>query len=471
MQVSLKAFPLKNKRLNFVKSFVLLFLMLFVTVPSSWGILDFKKGAVIRDSEIEHMLRTYIDPLFEAAGLVPGSEKIILIIDPEMNAAATLGEMLIINTGFLIHSKNVWDVIGVLAHETGHIAGRHFSQREESMKKILTPTLLTGLVGTAAAVLLGGGPEGGIATAASTMHVAQRSLLQYSRGQEASADQAALRYLDKLHWSSRGLLNTFESLSGQELLLSTNQDPYAQTHPLTQERLETMKRHVEASPYKDAPPPPHFEDMFNRVHIKLVAFLSPPAQILNLYPPKNQTLTAYYARAIAYLRLNQTDKALKEIDFLLKELPQDPFFLEMKGQILFLAGHIKEALIAYEKAVSLRPTDIPLKLSFAQTLLEDQASRSLEKAVSVLDEILTKDPEEAMAWRLKAIALGRQNKIGLAALALSEFSFRVGDTKQSKLQADRALNNLPKGSPSFLRAQDIKNSLELNSGPENKKRS
>ncbi len=444
--------------------FIIALLFSFVTemifTPATWGVFDFKKGIVIRDSETEHMLKSFIDPLFKVAGLKPGEEKIIIIIDPEMNAAATAAQMLIINTGFLIQSKTVWDVIGVLAHETGHIAGNHLSRREDSFHKILSPALLTGLVGTAAGLLLGG-IEGGTAAALGAAQIAERSLLQYNRGQEASADQSALRYLNELHWSPRGLLNTFEELSGQELLLSNNQDPYVRTHPLTQERLDTMKRAVEKSPYKDATPPPHFEEMFRRVHVKLFAFLSPPAQVLNKYPVKDQSLEARYARSIAYLKLTQTEKALKEINFLLDDFPKDPFFLEMKGQILFMAGRIQEAIAPYEQAVSLRPEDASLKMAFAQALLEDQTSKYLKKVILILDEILTKDPDEAMAWRLKAIALGRDAKIGLAALALSEFALRVGDMKQATMQIEKALKNLPKKDPAFLRAQDIKNTLDL----------
>ncbi|MBS0185447.1 MAG: M48 family metalloprotease [Proteobacteria bacterium] len=444
----------------FLGAFFFFLIAALTLAPEVWSVFDFKKGVVIRDSETEHMLKAYIDPLFKVAGLKPGEEKIIIIIDPEMNAAAMAGQMMIINTGFLLQSKTVWDVIGVLAHETGHIAGNHISRREDSFQKILNPALLTGLVGTAAGLFLGG-IEGGAAAALGAAQIAERSLLQYNRGQEASADQSALRYLNELHWSPQGLLNTFEELSGQELLLTNNQDPYVRTHPLTQERLDTMKRAVENSPYKNVSPPAHFEEMFKRVHVKLFAFLSPPAQVLSKFSEKDQSLEAHYARSIAYLKLNQTNNALKEINILLHDFPEDPFFLEMKGQILFMAGRIQEAIPPYEKAVSLRPEDASLKLAFAQTLLEDQTSQFLKKARVILEEVLTKDPDEAIAWRLKAIALGRENKIGLAALALSEYALRAGDIKQATLQIEKALKNLSRKDPAFLRAQDIKNTLDL----------
>ena len=433
-------------------------LVLFSPYQAS-ALFDFKQGTVIRDSEIEDMLKDYINPLFRVAGLTPGSETIIILIDPTLNAAAIVGNIIVVNTGFIIQAKSPWDIIGVLAHETGHVADHHMARIEDSQKRIMVPTLLAGLLGTVAGAVAGGA-EGGMAGIFGTAQIAQRSMLHYNRGQEGSADAAGLRYLTALHWSAKGLYDVLEALKGQELLLTDNQDPYIRSHPLTQDRLDTIKQYLTTSPYTNAPLPATFQEKFDRVQTKIKAFLSHPAKTLQKYPPSQTTLLARYARTIAYLKQNQIDKSLEEINDLLKEHPKDPYFWELKGQILFVGGRVKDAVAPYEKAVSLRPKDTLLKIDLAQTLVESNISQNLQKARDLLRKLTDEDPDEASTWRLLAIAQGKLNDIGNASLSLAEYFVRTGDTQQAKIQTKKALGLLPKSSPAYLRAQDIQSSLK-----------
>lgn len=440
------------------KSFLGGILYLALTFQAT-ALFDFKEGTVIRDSEIEDMLKDYIDPLFRVSGLTPGSENIILIIDPQLNAAATVGNIIIIHSGFILQAKSPWDIIGVLAHETGHIASHHVARFEDTQKRLLVPTLLTGLLGAVAGAAAGG-PEGGAAGVLGSVHAANRSMLQHTRGQEGSADAAGLRYLEALHWSSKGLYQVLDTLKGQELLLTANQDPYVQSHPLTQDRLNNIKQHISKSPYTNAPLPPTFEEKFQRVQTKLKAFLTPPAKTLQTYPVSQTSFLARYARAIAYLKQNQTDKSLEEINALLTEFPNDPYFWELKGQILFIGGRVKESVEPYKKALSLRPKDFLLKIDLAQALLESNASQNFQEAATLLKKLTQEDPDEPSSWRLLAIAQGKLNDLGNAALSLAEYFVRIKDKKQATIQSKKALSLLSPSSPAYLRAQDIQNSFK-----------
>lgn len=409
---------------------------------------------LLRDAEIEHIIRVYATPLFNAAGLDPAAISVYLIDDNRLNAFVAGGMNIFINSGLLMRSRDPLEVMGVIAHETGHIAGGHLARTQEALRTASIEAILAAVLGAAAAVV--GGGDVGAAVITGGTSIAQRSLLQYTRTQEAAADQAGVSYLERAGYSSRGLLNFMGVLAGDEALLPENQDPYLRTHPLTRERVDSLRHFVENSRHSDNPAPPELLALHGRMVGKLVGYLEPLGHVLRRYPESDQSLEARYARAIAYYRASDLKKALPLLDQLQAEYPEDAYFHELRGQILFENGRIAEAVGSYQRAVDLDPTEPLLRLGLAQTQLETERADLVRPALAHLEDVVRREPRNSFAWRLLAVAYGRTDQIGMTALALSESALARGNTTEAKAQADRALRILPENSPAWIRAQDIK---------------
>ena len=380
---------------------------------------------IIRDAEIENIIRAYATPLFQAAGLNPRMIEVYLIQDDQLNAFVTGGNRMFLFTGLLMRSEDPLELIGVIAHETGHIAGGHLAARVGEMRQASKSVLISYALGLAAALATGRAEFGGLAILAG-QDIALKNVLAYSRGHEQAADQAAVRLLRATGQSPRGLLEFMRLLSGQEVLLSTNQDPYLRTHPISIERVSFLERQVEESPYADVPPPPEFIEMQGRMRAKLIGYLRPIQEVFRAYPKEDQSLEARYAHAIAYYRAIDLDLALPAVDDLLAEKPGDPYFHELKGQMLFEHGRVEESLPDLEIAARLLPGAAQIRLLLARAQLETNDPALNAAALENLEATLRREPKNAFAWRLAATAHGRAGDEGMTALALAEAALIQG---------------------------------------------
>jgi predicted Zn-dependent protease len=414
--------------------------------------------AILRDAETEAIIRGYAAPVLTAAGLEADDVRIHLVNDPALNAFVAGGMRIFIHTGLILRSQNPGQIIGVIAHESGHIAGAHLARVQEELKDRSVESIAALVLGAAAAVATGR-PDAGMAIISGGATVAQRSILQYSRTQESAADQAAVRYLDQAGISSRGLLEFMDILADQELMVATRQSPYLRTHPFGRERVEFLQSHVNRSPYAAAATPPHQIAQHKRMVAKLMGYLD-PARALNVYKADDKSIPARYARAFGYYRNNDFPEAERLINAMIAEMPNDPYFYEFKAQILFETGRIAEALEPNQTAVRLAPHEALLKLSLAQNQIETNDPVLNGKAIAHLEEVVRRDPKDVGAWRYLGIAYGRADRIGHASLALAENAMLRGDIRQAQFQAGRAERDLPRGSPEWLRAQDIKNQVD-----------
>jgi predicted Zn-dependent protease len=439
-------------------SIVLMSIVLF----SSTYAVEIKNNSLIRDAEIEETLKMFTQPIFQVAGLNPNNLRIFVIANNDINAMATLNYTIFVHTGLISKAESPEEVIGVLAHETGHIACGHIARREENLKKSSLASLAAVALGAAAT--LAGSPEAGAGIMYGGMQVAQGNFLHYSRGQEASADQAALRFLKDLKWSATGLMGFMQVLAKQELLSSDRQDGYLRTHPFSSDRVQLMKNHIDTSPYTRAKLEEKYYAAFARLVAKVTAFMEPPMSTLIKYPASDKSLAARYARAIAYYRDKQLDRSMDLLNGLIRDYPNDAYFQELKGQILFEAGHMEEAHDAYKKAVALDPDSALIRLSYVQTLLEVSDDSQLDKVIRELNTVLKKEYENPLAWHLLAIAFGKKDMVGHAALALAEKSLCTDDYDMAIAQGKRALHLLPEG-PESTRANDIvETAIELKKG-------
>jgi predicted Zn-dependent protease len=414
--------------------------------------------SLIRDTEIENTIRAYATPLFRAGQLDPSAVHIYVVNDNQINSFVAGGQNLFINTGLLMKSRSANEVIGVIAHETGHIADGHLIRVQDAVARNTAENILAMILGAAAAAA--GRPDVGTAVALGTQNVATRSYLQYSRTQEGSADAAAMRFLDDTHQSARGLLSFFQMLSKQDLLVSGRQDPYLRTHPLTQDRIEALQAFVAQSPYSNVPEKPEFVEMYRRMIAKLVGYLDDPAEVKRLYPDTDQSLEGRMARAIMLHRTNKPHEALEIMDGLLREHPNDPYLMEIKAQILLETNRPGESLPIYERIVALLPDAPLLRVDLARVELALNDPKLTEDAVHNLHIALAYEPDRPFVWRQLAVALGRDSKEGEAALALAEEALLLGKDSDARYYAAKAERMLPPSAPGALRAQDIQQVLD-----------
>src|SRR5215471_1051291 len=412
----------------------------------------------IRDTEIEADIRLMMSPIWRVAGLDPNALHVYLVEDKQINSFVAGGQNEFINTGLIMRAKTPNQLIGVLAHETGHIAGGHLTRFQDAARNASIEGIIAMVLGAAATVAAKG--SGGAAAMLPAQGVAERAFMQYSITQEASADHAAMTYLDASGQSARGLLQFFQILQGEEILAGIREDPYLRTHPLTSQRIDYVRNHVEHSRFSDVPDTQTNIDLLKRIKVKLDAFLSPLSSTLRAYPEKDQSVLARYARAIAYYRTPQLDKALPTIDGLIRDFPQDPYFRELKGQMLFENGRIADAVQPYEEAVRLAPTAPLLRISLAQTYVESNDPKLNKRAIAYLNDALRTEDKETEGWHLLATAYGRDNQIGMAALALAEEGLAAGKKKTAQQQALRAKGLLPKNSAGYNRAENIRHEAE-----------
>lgn len=425
-----------------------MFLLIVLTCHTQYAY----SASIIRDAEIESVLRDVTSPILTAANLSPQNVRLYIIQNPEINAYVTGGQNIFIHTGLMQLSENPSMLMGVLAHESGHIAGGHLTRIEGEFENTAIKTTVGFLLGIAATAA--GSPEAGQAIIAGTDHITRRQLLKHTRTQEESADQAALSYLDKINYSAKGLLDLLEILYNKENTLYSHLNPYTLTHPLSQQRIEHIKNHLSKTSQTGGMSP----ELIARYRlgiIKLKAFLSPPDITLAKYKPSDTSEAARYARAIAYYRTPNLKKSLAEINSLIADYPQNPYYPEFKGQLLLDNGRVKESIPLYEKAKALLPQSDLLKIELANAYLATEDNHYATLAIDNLRIALRSEKDNSFLWHQLAVAYGRNQEFGLSNLASAEKTLLEGNTDDAQLFVDRADAYIKPGTPADLQRQDL----------------
>jgi len=409
--------------------------------------------SVARDTEIEEFLWGETRPVLVAAGVDPNAVHIYLVSDNVFNAFVSGGQNIFVTTGLLDQLETPNQLLGVLAHETGHIAGGHLARSSDDMMSEAAPFLITMLAGLAA--MLAGEGQAGMGIIMGAQHAMQRAVLGYSRVQESSADQAAISFLDRIKKSGRGMIQTFELMSQQELLTDRQQDPYARSHPMSRDRMASLEARVEASPYKDNVDTPEEIAYFKLIQAKIRGFMNDPQSTLRRYPGNDNSDAAHYARAVAYYRMPDFPSANREIDALIAAHPDNPYFWELKGQIVAEQRDFAGAAKAFEKSVKLKPNAPLLQVNLGATLVALEDQKLMPKARDVLVDSLRRDNTNAFAWLQLSFAYAALGDEGMAALSMAEQRFNTGRYGDAIRFAMRAREMLPKGSREQGRADDI----------------
>ncbi len=409
---------------------------------------------IIRDAEIENTIRTYATPIFEAAGIDPEAVTIRIVADQGVNAFVAGGQNLFLTVGLLLLAQNANQVIGVIAHETGHMARADLARGEEDRRNAMLESIIATVLGAGA--MASGQPGAGEAVMAGGAQVAQRQMLLNSRSKEASADTAALKYLDATGQSARGFADFLGLLQERERGAIGRQDEFVVDHPLTGDRMEFVRNQVSQSKFSDASEPAGYDEMLARAQAKLTGFLLPEEQVFDRYPQSDNSLAGRYAHAIADYRIPNLSEALPLIDGLIAERPKDPYFYELKGQMLFDNGRVREAIGPYTQAVDLLPDEPQIRVGLARAQLETNDPALNGAALANLDQAVQSDKQLPPVWDGLAVAYGRAGKIGLAALALAEKAMLYHQYNEARTQVARAEKLLPADSAGYLRAEDIK---------------
>lgn len=411
---------------------------------------------ILRDAETEQLLQDMVDPLAEAAGLQPGAVEVVLVSDPSINAFVAGGQRIYVHSGLINAADTANEVQGVLAHELGHITGGHVISIYDGYGKAAKISLLSTLVGIAAA--LAGAGEAAMGAMALGQQAALGTFLTFSRTQESAADAAGAQYLSKAGITGKGSIAFFEKLRNQEFRYGRNQDDeatFARTHPLSGDRIARLEADYRVDPAWDRAPDADQQARFERVKAKLYGYLAEPAQTLNAYPPYLNGVPARYARAYAYHKDARITQALEETDALVASDPDNPYFLELRGQILLESGRPEEALESLRRAVELSGNAPLIASTFGHALLATEDKSHLEEAERVLRAAVARDRENPFAWYQLGMVYGARGDIPRAQLASAEQQIMSGRPREALQNAEAAARTLPHGSPDWIRAGDV----------------
>ncbi|KQW84145.1 M48 family metalloprotease [Brevundimonas sp. Root1279] len=408
--------------------------------------------SAIRDTEIETIVSEWSNPVFSAMGLEPSEVEILLINDNDLNAFATRGRIIGLNTGLILRTRNPNELLGVVAHEAGHVKNRH-TLRDGAQNAGMQPMLMTMALGALA--IAAGAPDAGAVLLGNSQYFGTLSALRYMTHQEGEADNSGARALERAGESGRGLVSFFENFRSQEVFSDARRYPYFRSHPLSSDRIENLRRFVQEQPHYDHRDSPERMAQHALILAKIHAFMDSPNQTLRDFPESDTSLPARYARAIAWYRDGQTDRALAAVDEFLAEQPENPYFWELKGQILFEEGRPNEAIGAHQRSVEIKPDAPLLRINLAHALIETNDPAKLDAAVDQLKRATAMENDNSMGWRLLSQAYASQGKEGEARLASAEMYFAAGAEQQATQFALRARDMLEPGSAEWTRAMDI----------------
>jgi len=417
---------------------------------------------VLRDSETEQLLREYTRPILRAAGLEKQNIQMVIINDNSFNAFVADGRRIFVNYGAILQSETPNQLIGVLAHETGHLAGGHLAKMREQLASAQTQMIIAMLLG-AGAIAAGasrGSSNNGLANAgaaaiAGPQEMIRRSLLSYQRQQEENADRAGVKFLTATQQSPKGMYETFKRFTSESLFAARGADPYLQSHPMPAERVAALQEFASTSPYWDKKDDPALQLRHDMVRAKISAFMERPEVVYRRYPQTNDSLPARYARAISTYLHGDLRSALTQIDALIAVQPNNPYFYEVRGQALLESGKPADAIAPLRKAVALSNNSALIEMLLGQALVGTDNKAYTDDAIKILRAAVAREPEAPLGFTQLAMAYGRKGDYAEADLASAQAAYLRGDNKTARELATRAKTRFAVGTPGWVKADDI----------------
>src|SRR5512138_778844 len=421
-----------------------------------------KGPPALRDTETEQLLREYTRPILRAAGLEKQNIQMVIINQSVFNAFVADGRRIFVNYGAILQSETPNQIIGVMAHETGHLAGGHLAKMREQMAQAQTQMIIAMLLGAGAMVAgaKSGGSNSGLANAGAAMfsapgEIIRRNLLSYVRQQEENADKAGVKFLNATGQSARGMWETFKRFTDESLFAARGTDPYVQSHPMPAERVAALEELARSSPYWDKKDDPALQLRHDMVRAKISAFMEKPDTVYRRYQSSNSTLPARYARAIVTYRHGDLRSAIAQIDTLIQEQPNNPYFYELRGQALLEGGRPTEAIAPLRKAVALSHNAPLIEMLLGQALVASNNNAYTDEAINILRAAVSRETEAPLGYSQLAMAYGRKGDYAQADLASAQAAYLRGDSKTARELASRAKTRFAIGTPGWVKADDI----------------
>jgi len=423
-----------------------------------------QKLAVLRDTETEQLLRDYTRPILRVAGLEKQNIQVTIINEPVFNAFVADGRRIFVNHGALLQSETPNQIIGVLAHETGHLAGGHLARLREQLASAQTQMIIAMLLGVGALAagaksgLSSGGTglaDAGAATLSGSQNMIMRSLLSYQRQQEESADRAGVKFLTATGQSAKGMYDTFKRFTNDSLFSARGADPYFMSHPMPAERVAALEEIARTSPYWDKKDDPALQLRHDMMRAKISGFLERPDTVYRRYPLSATSLPARYAHAISTYLHGDLNNALTQIDSLIQTQPNNPYFYELRGQALIDGGRPAEGIPALRKAVALSNNAPLIEILLGQALIAADNKAYTEEAINILRNAMARETEQPIGYTQLAMAFARKGDLAEADLASAQAAFLRGDNKTAKDLASRAKTRFAVGTPGWVKADDI----------------
>ena len=430
-----------------------IYLIFFCLIIPNFFYHDLNARGIARDAETELFLKEMTTPIVKVANLNSSSVDLYLFNDNSVNAFVTCGQKIFVNTGLIMEFEDPSMLRGVLAHETGHIAGAHLARSDIALKKAQAPMIIGLLLGIGAAVA-GGDSDAVQGILLSSQQIAQGMVAKYSRSQESAADQAAFRYLEALGLSSKGMIDVLYSFADQEALSIKNQSSRVRSHPISRQRIMALENKAINSKFYNVKDADDFIYRYNMIRAKLEGFLKRPEDIIRKYNNDNSDF-AIYASSVALYRKALIKEAITKIDILIKKYPNNPWFYELKGQIFYESGKIFQSIEPYEKAVKYSNNHSLLNIALASAYLALNNEEFDLKAQQLLNQVIQNEKKNSYAWFQLAIAEARLGNIGKADLYSAERYFVLGDANLASFHAKRSKVNLKDNGPLLMRAEDI----------------
>lgn len=409
--------------------------------------------SLLRDTEIEETLREFTNPILRAGGLSPSSVDIYLVNDPSLNAFVTRGQNIFLHSGLILEADTPNQLKGVIAHETGHITGGHIVRSDYGNRSAYGSILIAAGLGLAA--ILAGEGEAGALILGGSQQFGVLEALAYSRVNEAAADQYAFEYMDSTGQSAEGLIQFFENFRAQEVLSQARRYPYFRGHPLSADRIDALRERVRDSEHTGKTDTPEEIHKHKMMQAKLRGFLEGPQLVYSRFPQSDQSQYARYARAVANFKQADLKQAIAEVDSLIEEEPDNPYFYELKAQILYESGQGAAAIAPAQDALDRKPESPLLMIALAQAKMETHDTGDYNDAETLLKAALQREPNNANGWRILADVYAEQGKEALAKYATAERFYAHGDINSARDFAQRAQEDLPRDLPQWRRASDI----------------
>ena len=421
-----------------------------------------KGPPVLRDTETEQLLREYTRPILRAAGLEKQNIQMVIINQGVFNAFVADGRRIFVNYGAILQSETPNQIIGVMAHETGHLAGGHLAKMREQMAQAQTQMIIAMLLGAGAMVAgaQGGGGNSGLANAGAAMfsapgEIIRRNLLSYVRQQEENADKAGVKFLNTTGQSARGMYETFKRFTDESLFASRGADPYVQSHPMPAQRVAALEELARSSPYWDKKDDPALQLRHDMARAKISAFMERQETVYRRYPMSNNSLPARYAHAISTYLHGDLRSALAQIDALIQQQPNNPYFYEVRGQALLEGGKPQEAIAPLRKAVALSNNAPLIEMMLGQALVATGNNAYTDDAIRILRAAVARETEAPIGYTQLAMAYGRKGDYAQADLASAQAAYLRGDNKTARELASRAKTRFAIGTPGWVKADDI----------------